>query len=64
MKIQKKRILASILFVLISFICVSQTPPPPAAPPPPVGFPIDGGILSGIVFAIFYGVRKLLIAKK
>jgi len=66
MKVQNKRILTSILFVLISFTCVSQDIPPPG-PTPPYGFPplpIDGGIISGIVFAIFYGVRKLLMAKK
>ncbi|MFB9103694.1 hypothetical protein ACFFU1_02190 [Algibacter miyuki] len=59
MTIQNKRIFASILFVLISFACASQGPPPPA-PPPPVGLPIDGGVLIGAGFAIFYGARKLL----
>ncbi|WNH08729.1 PID-CTERM protein-sorting domain-containing protein [Thalassobellus suaedae] len=69
MTIQNKRIIASILFVLISFVCVSQTPgtelPPPGAPPaPPIGdAPIDGGVLVGAAFALFYGVRKLLLQK-
>ncbi len=63
MRIQKKRILASILFVLISFVCVAQDPPPPG-PPPPFGFPIDGGVLFGMAFALFYGVKKLLIKNK
>ncbi|WP_298340911.1 PID-CTERM protein-sorting domain-containing protein [uncultured Algibacter sp.] len=66
MMIQNKRIIASILFVLISFVCVAQIPgsgPPPPGPPPPRGFPIDGGVLYGIAFALFYGVRKLLLKR-
>ena len=59
MTVQNKRIFASILFVLISLVCVGQNPPPPLPPPPP-GFPIDGGLLIGIVFALFYGVKKVL----
>ncbi|MFD0844573.1 PID-CTERM protein-sorting domain-containing protein [Flaviramulus multivorans] len=62
MTIQNKRIFASVLFVLISYICVGQTPPPPGPPPPP-GFPIDGGLLFGVVFALFYGVKKLFFVK-
>ncbi len=67
MTIQNKRIFTSILFVLISFVCVAQvlpspTPPPPG-PPPPVGFPIDGGLLYGMAFALFYGVKKLLFKR-
>jgi len=64
MKIQNKRLLASILFVLISFVCMAQsTKPPPPLPPPPPGLPIDGGILLGACFAIFYGVKKILSNK-
>ena len=63
MTIQNKRIFASILFVLISLVCVGQSPPPPGAPPPP-GFPIDGGVLLGAVFAVFYGVKKLFFGKE
>lgn len=75
MKIQNKRIFASILFVLISFVCVAQGPPdhannpphpkggPPGGPPPPP-FPIDGGLLVGAVFAIAFGARKVYISKK
>jgi hypothetical protein len=59
MTIQNKTIIASILFVLISFVCAAQTPPPPGPPPPP-GTPIDGGLFTGICFAIFYGAKKLL----
>ena len=63
MRIQNKRIIASILFVLISFVCTAQTvpiPPPPPGPPPPVGLPIDGGVLLGACFAIIYGAKKML----
>ena len=61
MKIQNKRLFASILFVLISFVCMAQKelPPPDLVPPPPPGLPIDGGILLGACVAIFYGVKKL-----
>ena len=59
MTIQNKRIFASILFVLISFVCASQVPPPPTPPPPP-GLPIDGGVILGVCFALFYGVKKLM----
>ena len=59
MTIQNKRIFASILFVLISFVCAAQQLPPPG-PPPPVGTPIDGGLIAGACFALFYGAKKLL----
>ena len=52
MIIQNKRIIASILFVLISFVCAAQALPPPG-PPPPVGLPIDGGVLMGLVAGLF-----------
>lgn len=64
MTIQNKRIFASILFVLISVVCVAQglpTPPPPGPPPP--GLPIDGGVLFGLAFAFFYGIKKLVFNK-
>jgi hypothetical protein len=66
MTIQKKRIIASILFVLISFVSLAQVtpPPPPPSGPPPVGFPIDGGIFIGIVVALFYGVKKVVYSKE
>ncbi|WP_303316706.1 hypothetical protein Q4Q34_07835 [Flavivirga abyssicola] len=63
MTVLNKRILTSILFVLISFVCVAQDPPPPG-PPAPIGLPIDGGVLLGVIFALFYGVRKLMINNK
>ncbi|WP_406685262.1 hypothetical protein N1F78_05925 [Seonamhaeicola sp. MEBiC1930] len=58
MRIQNRRIIASILFVLISFVCTAQDPPPPGPPPP--GFPIDGGVTLGVIFALIFGVRKIL----
>ncbi len=60
MTIQNKRIFASILFVLISFVCMAQTPPPGPPPPVPPGLPIDGGLLMGVCFALIYGAKKLL----
>ncbi|MDG1730204.1 MAG: hypothetical protein P8K68_14760 [Algibacter sp.] len=64
---QNKRIIASILFVLISFVCEAQgvpgSMPPPPGPPPPPGFPIDGGLIYGMAFALFYGVKKLLLKR-
>jgi len=64
MIMQNKRIFASILFVLISSVCVAQTLPPPGSPPvPPPGLPIDGGLLYGMAFALFYGVKKLLLKR-
>lgn len=56
-----KKIFVPILFVLISFVCNSQsiTPPMPIPPPAP-GLPIDAGILLGACFAMAYGAKKLL----
>ncbi|MFD0990456.1 PID-CTERM protein-sorting domain-containing protein [Mariniflexile jejuense] len=64
MIIQNKRIFASILFVLISFVCAAQAvgPPPPGGPPP-VGLPIDGGVLIGICVGLVYGAKKLILRK-
>ncbi len=64
MTMQNKRIFASILFILISVVCVAQGPPPPGAPPPPPALLIDGGLLYGMAFALFYGVKKLLRKRK
>ncbi len=73
MTIQNKRILASILFVLISFVCVAQvveTPPTPTSTssssngPGLPGFPIDGGVLVGAFVALAYGASKKLKNKK
>ncbi|OIQ23442.1 hypothetical protein [Lacinutrix sp. MedPE-SW] len=56
--IQYKKTFASILFILISFVCAAQTPfdpPPPSQPPTPPGTPIDGGLLFLLVLGILYG---------
>jgi hypothetical protein len=64
MRIQNKKILASILFVLISFVCVAQSSgPPPPSPPPPPGLPIDGGILALLGLGILYGAKKIFNSK-
>ena len=67
MRIQNKKLLASILFVLISFVCTAQgtgvTPPPPMPPPPP-GLPIDTSIYILFVLGLVYGIyRKIRLAK-
>ena len=63
MIIQNKRLFASILFVLISFVCEAQGgPPPPGAPIPP-GLPIDSGVLLGLCFGLLYGAVMLLRRK-
>ena len=65
MTIQNKRIFASILFVLISFVCASQSlPPPGGVPPQGLPLPIDGGVVMGAFFALIYGAVKILKNKK
>jgi len=66
MTIQNKRIFASILFVLISYVCIAQGSgePPPPAPPPPPGLPIDGYLPILFVVAFYYGIRSLLKRKE
>lgn len=69
MSIQNKKIIASILFVLISFVCVGQDgipalPPPQErgtmSGPPPPGLPIDGASAILIIAGLFYGIKKTL----
>jgi len=64
MKIQSKKIVASILFVLISFVCVAQSGPPPPSPPPPPGLPIDGGLSILLGLGLFFGVKSILKSNK
>ncbi len=58
--VQNKRKFASILFVLISFVCAAQDTPPPPAPPPPPGLPVDGAVLFVLAIGILYGIKKRL----
>ncbi|MEZ4855324.1 MAG: hypothetical protein R2812_02470 [Gelidibacter sp.] len=60
MIVQNKKILASILFVLISFVCTAQPNgmPPPPAPPPPPGLPIDNTIIVLFFLALALGIYK------
>ena len=60
MNIQNRKYIASILFVLISFVCNAQTDgtPPPPAPPPPPGMPIDDFLPYFLIVALIYGVVK------
>ncbi len=59
MGLHNKKILASILFVLISFLCVAQGgQPPPPMPPPPPGLPIDNWVYGLFIVALIYGIIK------
>ncbi|MEZ4801475.1 MAG: hypothetical protein R2797_01790 [Gelidibacter sp.] len=66
MGLQNKKILASILFVSISFVCAAQgIEPPPPMPPPPPGLPIDDALPVLFLLALFFGVyRKIRMTKK
>ncbi|WP_055436150.1 PID-CTERM protein-sorting domain-containing protein [Lacinutrix algicola] len=65
--IQNKKPFASILFVLISFVCSAQTqnpPPPPAGPSGPVGLPVDGGLIILFAAGLLYGIYKVYSNRK
>lgn len=67
MRIQNKTNLASILFLLISFVCEAQPDimPPPPGPPPPPGLPIDDYVVVLLVLGLIYGiVRKIKYSRK
>ena len=67
MRIQNKQFIASILFVLISFVCEAQggVNPPPPMPPPPSGLPIDTSFYILFIAALAFGIiRKIKLAKK
>lgn len=62
-----KRILKSVLFIIVFFAIVTvyaQNPPSPnRTPPPPPGVPIDGGVLALLSVAVGYAINKLRIKK-
>jgi hypothetical protein len=60
MRLQNKLKLASILFLLVSFVCAAQgiDNPPPPMPPPPPGLPIDGGVVFIAVLGLIFGTYK------
>jgi len=62
MRLQNKLKLASILFLLVSFVCAAQEigDPPPPMPPPPPGLPIDGGLLVLMALGILLGANYQL----
>ncbi|MEZ4797018.1 MAG: hypothetical protein R2785_07600 [Flavobacteriaceae bacterium] len=53
--------LASILFLIVSFVCAAQEigDPPPPMPPPPVGLPIDGSVIFMLVVGLIFGAYKV-----
>ena len=60
MRIQNKRILTSIVFVFLNTACFAVQEVPPPGPPPGPGLPIDGGVFVGALFALFYGVKRII----
>ena len=60
MSIQFKRILTSILLLSVSVVCFAAQDVPPPGPPVPPGLPIDGGIVVGVLIALFYGTKKII----
>lgn len=62
MKTEYKRILTSIIFILISGMSFGQPDvmPPPGPPVTAPGLPIDGGVLAGVLVGLFYGAKKVL----
>lgn len=61
---QHKTIIASFIFLATGFISVAQDVPQPPAPPPPPGLPIDNGIWVLVIFALVYGVYKIIKLSK
>ena len=60
-----KKILASVLFILISLVGMATQmdgPPPPVAQgaPIPPGLPIDNGLIILASAAIIYGIYRIL----
>lgn len=59
-RMQRKNMLASILFFFMGFVSMAQgaTPPPPSAPDPP-GAPIDSNIAILFCIALTFGIYKM-----
>lgn len=65
MIVYNKKILASILFILISFVCTAaQDLPQPAPMSTPPGLPIDNGLMILFAVAIIFGVYMTLKLSK
>lgn len=65
MIVYNKKHLASILFILVSFVCSAtqhEAPPQPQpmGGPPPPGLPIDNGLILLFVAALIYGIYRIL----
>lgn len=63
MIVQNKKILASILLMIISFVCTAaqeQAPPQPqmGTQSTPPGLPIDNGMIILFVAAVIFGIYK------
>lgn len=62
--ILKKKILTSILFLLIGVVCIAQKEvPPPPPPPTQPGFPVGTNAVVVLAFGLFYGIKSLLAKK-
>jgi len=68
MILQNKLKLASILFLVISFVSAAQSseipPPPMIGPPPPPGLPIDGSAIFVFVLGLIFGVYSRIKISK
>ncbi|WP_369793436.1 PID-CTERM protein-sorting domain-containing protein [Lacinutrix sp. Hel_I_90] len=65
--IKYKKTFASVLLILISFVCSSQSPPEPLQqrpPSPPQLVPIDDGVYLLLVAGFLYGIYKMYQLKR
>ena len=58
MRLQNKLNLASILFLIVSFVSAAQETGNPPPPIPPPGLPIDGSVTFMLVAGLIFGVYK------